>query len=140
MPYEVAPLQGRTILVSDVDESILALLTDVFRNDGAEVVSALGGQAAINAMLSGRFDLIVQALVLPDVDGWDVLHFARTRRPDLVERMIFMTGCLHDGETAGRLQSLTRPVLFKPFDLDHLRTVARNTLETAETKPIRTAA
>lgn len=133
-------LEGRSILVSDTDETILDLLTDVFADDGARVTRAAGGQASLDALRTGRFDLILQALVLPDVDGWDVLNFLRSRRPELLDRLVLMTGYTYDPFTVRRLERLGLPALFKPFDLDELRSLAQQTVQAADRKQQRRAA
>ena len=140
MPTDVVSLQGRSILVCDVDETILEMLTDVFSEEGATVTQAQGGQESLNALRTGRFDLVIQALVLPDVDGWDVLSFLRSRRPELVNRLVLMTGYTYDPYTIRRIERLNLPALYKPFDLDEIRNVAHETLYSAERTQRRTAA
>lgn len=140
MPTDVVSLEGRSILVCDVDETILELLTDVFADEGAVVTRAHGGQKSLDALRGGTFDLIVQALVMPDVDGWDVLGFLRSRRPELVNRLVLMTGYTYDPYTIRRLERLHLPALFKPFDLDELRNVVHSALYNAEVAQRRTAA
>ncbi|MBN1553374.1 MAG: response regulator [Phycisphaerae bacterium] len=134
-------MTNRSILVCDADESILDLLGDVFTDDGAIVTSAQGGQACLDLLRGGNFELIFQALVMPDVDGWDVLSYLRSRRTDLLRRLVLMTGYTYDTFTIRRLERLGLPALFKPFDLDELKTMAYRTLQAVETsKPRRIAA
>lgn len=140
MPTDVISLQDRSILVCDADESILDLLEDVFSEDGARVTRAQSGQRALAALRHGRFDLLIQALVLPDVDGWDVLSFLRSRRPDLLHRLVLMTGHTYDPFTVHRLERLGLPALYKPFDLDDLQNITQQALRTAERTRRRTAA
>jgi DNA-binding NtrC family response regulator len=132
--------QGKRILVSDIDDSIVGLLSDVFVEEGATVIEAIGGEASLEAVKTGRFDLIIQALVMPNVDGWDVLSFVRARRPELLGRMILMTGYTYDPYTVRRIHNLQMPALFKPFDLDELRKTAHETLYVAELNSTRSAA
>jgi two-component system response regulator HydG len=140
MPTDAVSLQDRSILVCDVDETILDLLTDVFSDEGASVTQAHGGQNALTLLRNGWFDLIVQALVMPDVDGWDVLGYLRSRRPDLVNRLVLMTGYTYDPFTVHRIERLHLPALYKPFDLDELRGTVHQTLHAAERTQRRTAA
>ena len=140
MPTDVVSLQGRSILVCDVDEMILEMLADVFSEEGAKVMQAHGGQKSLDALRAGRFDLIVQALVLPDVDGWDVLSFLRSRRPELLSRLVLMTGYTYDPYTIRRIERLNLPALYKPFDLDELRNVVHETLYAVERTQRRSAA
>jgi DNA-binding NtrC family response regulator len=136
----VLSLENRSVLVCDADESILDLLEDVYADQGAVVTRAQGGQHSLDVLRTGQFDLIIQGLVMPDVDGWDVLSFLRSRRPDLMNRLVLMTGYTYDKFTVRRIERLHLPALYKPFDLDDLYTITQKTLWNAERTQRRTAA
>jgi CheY-like chemotaxis protein len=67
------------ILAVDDDPAALDLLDSLLTSEGYEVVRARGGREAIDLALADAFDLIVCDLVMPDVDGFDVVTALKSR-------------------------------------------------------------
>jgi CheY-like chemotaxis protein len=65
----------RRILVVDDDPDVLQLFTRMLRviDQGLAVETASSGQEAIDRLERGTFDLVLLDVVMPDVDGWQVL-------------------------------------------------------------------
>src|SRR6201997_2961663 len=77
------------LLVVEDEPNILELLAASLRYAGFEVVTAAAGSEAVQAAQRHRPDLIVLDVMLPDMDGFDVLHRLRgggTRTP-----VVFLT-------------------------------------------------
>src|SRR6266849_9337349 len=77
------------LLVVEDEPNILELLAASLRYAGFEVIIAAAGTEAIQAAQRHRPDLIVLDVMLPDMDGFDVLHRLRgsgTRTP-----VVFLT-------------------------------------------------
>src|SRR6266581_5003455 len=77
------------LLVVEDEPNILELLAASLRYAGFEVVTAAAGSEAVQAAQRHRPDLIVLDIMLPDMDGFDVLHRLRgggTRTP-----VVFLT-------------------------------------------------
>src|SRR6266581_3521407 len=77
------------LLVVEDEPNILELLAASLRYAGFEVVTAAAGSDAVQAAQRHRPDLIVLDVMLPDMDGFDVLHRLRgggTRIP-----VVFLT-------------------------------------------------
>ena len=77
------------LLVVEDEPNILELLAASLRYAGFEVVTAAAGSDAVQAAQRHRPDLIVLDVMLPDMDGFDVLHRLRgggTRTP-----VVFLT-------------------------------------------------
>jgi CheY-like chemotaxis protein len=62
------------ILAVDDDPAALDLIEAALRPEGFEVVQATGGREAIDRATAERFDLVVCDLLMPDVDGFDVVR------------------------------------------------------------------
>src|SRR5258708_15321062 len=62
------------LLVVEDEPNILELLSASLRYAGFEVVTAAAGTEAVQAAQPHRPDLIVLDLVLPDMDGFDVIR------------------------------------------------------------------
>ena len=72
------------LLVVEDEPNILELLAASLRYAGFEVVTAAAGSEAVQVAQRHRPDLIVLDVMLPDMDGFDVLHRLRgggTRTP-----------------------------------------------------------
>jgi CheY-like chemotaxis protein len=62
------------VLAVDDDPAALDLIDAALRPEGFEVVRASGGREAIDRATTERFDLVVCDLLMPDVDGFDVVN------------------------------------------------------------------
>ncbi|HEY6012771.1 MAG TPA: response regulator, partial [Candidatus Limnocylindrales bacterium] len=78
--------QPRRVLVIDDEAAALALIRAALEPEGYEVVTAQGGRAALDWARHGQLvDLVVCDLVMPEVDGFEVIAaFKRDRRTAMV--------------------------------------------------------
>jgi two-component system, cell cycle sensor histidine kinase and response regulator CckA len=81
------------------------------------------------------YDVIVCDLMMPLISGEGVYEHLRERAPDLAARMIFMTGGAFTTGAQLFLQSISNPVLTKPFAPDDLRAAVRRMLDTKAPPP-----
>jgi DNA-binding response OmpR family regulator len=65
------------VLVVDDDPAIRQLLTDVLELDGYEVSLAVDGLAAVRAVTATRPDFVVLDVMMPGLDGFEVLSTIR---------------------------------------------------------------
>ena len=77
------------ILLVDDETGILDTLRILFRGEGYEVLTALGGEEAIGILSSERPDLVVTDIRMPGTSGLEVL--ARSRETDPEIPVILMT-------------------------------------------------
>jgi len=70
----VAP---KKILIVDDEESIRTVLTFVFENAGYDVVAAANGDEGLEKVFAFRPDLVILDLMMPNVDGWEVMRLLR---------------------------------------------------------------
>ena len=79
---ELRPGNTRMMIVDD-DSDLRMTLDDYFEKRGFDVVSLRSGAAAVEVLSSGReqFDIVLTDLVMPGVDGMDVLQTARQHNP-----------------------------------------------------------
>jgi CheY-like chemotaxis protein len=108
------------ILVVDDDPSVRALLRDVLELDGHTVSDVVDGYAALRAVAAERPDCVVLDVVMPGMDGHEVLGRLRAT-PGGLELPVVMLTASADDETAWRGWSGgVDHVLGKPFDADEL--------------------
>jgi len=110
-----SPHPELSILLVDDDANVIAALRRLLQS--WQVSSALSGGEALAICRSQRFDLILCDVMMPELSGVEVHQRLQQLRPDLEQRMFFMTGGASNPEVMGFLQGLSRPWLEKPFEL-----------------------
>ncbi len=65
------------ILVVDDDRDLLLLLTKMLARTGASTQTAETGSSALSMLDAEPFDLLILDLMLPDMDGYDILRRVR---------------------------------------------------------------
>jgi CheY-like chemotaxis protein len=121
-------LMARILLAED-DPAVRATVRAVLKRLGHEVTEAADGAAAIKQIEAETFDLVITDVIMPEVEGLEVVRAVRSRRPDCP--IIAMSG----GGRIAKEEILTwaekfgaRYVLPKPFSADELRTVVAASL------------
>lgn len=113
-PGEVA-MKKRILIVEDCEEQ-LCLMTRWVAHEDAEVTSAGSGEAALEALASRRFDLLIVDVHLPDMNGLGVAQRAKTLWPSLSIVVITSHGSLEYAQ--GAIRSGADEFLPKPLKRD----------------------
>jgi DNA-binding response OmpR family regulator len=79
------------VLIADDNRHIRLLVGAALRSTGWELIEAEDGQAAIETAVRERPDLVLLDVVMPRLDGFEVLHFLRTRPETSGCRVIMLT-------------------------------------------------
>ena len=115
-------LSGKRILVVDDDQQFAEVMHDFLTDEGYEVRVCLESDQAFALARSLSPDLVILDIRMPQLGGLGVLEHLgddpRTRRIP-----VLMCSAVAAYEIPSWQEALTRrgvPVLFKPFDLDHL--------------------
>ena len=66
-----------TILIIEDEKSIVDLISFNLKREGYEILSAFDGGAGLELALSGRADLVLLDVMLPVMDGFEVLRRLR---------------------------------------------------------------
>jgi len=107
---------SQCILVVDDDRDVRELVCRMLEQDGYRVVPANGGFEALQQLASLSPDLIITDVVMPDMDGFEVLLKLRHLAPKALALVISGGGRVAPDvylETARKLGA--RAVLRKPF-------------------------
>jgi DNA-binding response OmpR family regulator len=110
----------RKILVVDDEADILHFLELILRERGYEVETATGGAAALTAARDRQPDLVLLDIMMPQMDGWEVLKLLRID-PQTAGIPVAMISARTDPKD--RMQGLQEGALdyiCKPFSLDEL--------------------
>jgi two-component system OmpR family response regulator len=106
------------VLVVDDEVNIAELISMALRYEGWEVSSAHTGIAAVSAAKDVVPDAVVLDMMLPDIDGMEVLRRMRGTQPDVPVVFLTAKDAVEDriaGLTAGGDDYVT-----KPFSLEEL--------------------
>jgi two-component system response regulator MprA len=68
-----------TVLVVDDDQDIRESLVEILTDEGYEVTSACNGAEALDAIARRAPDVMLLDLMMPVVNGWEVLETLRLR-------------------------------------------------------------
>ncbi|MCS7220442.1 MAG: response regulator [Anaerolineae bacterium] len=103
---------GPTVLVIDDNEGLVELLERYLTGHGCRVVSAASGREGLELAETIQPDAIVLDIMMPEVDGWEILQTLRTR-PQTASVPILVCSVFNDPELAYSLGAslfLPKPV------------------------------
>jgi DNA-binding response OmpR family regulator len=114
------------ILVVQDDENLNRNIINSLQRDGYSVQGVTSGAEAMRLLWDREFDVVISDQKMPDTDGFELLQWVRTYRPNI--RMVMVAGA---GSTT-RAQALENGVvsyLEKPVDLHVLKEELRRLLQ-----------
>jgi two-component system, OmpR family, response regulator len=106
------------LLVVDDEATILELLSGSLRLAGFEVMTAASGAEAVRAAASGRPDLVLLDVMMPDGDGFDALRRMRSGGAEVP--VIFLTARDEVPDRVAGFAVGADDYVTKPFSLDEL--------------------
>ncbi len=114
------------VLVVDDEEPVGKLIARLLHDLGHSALVVTSGEAALQALKRDTFDLIFSDVKMPGISGFDLYRVLREQYPDMVSRMVFITGDTLSPLTQSRLAQLGLPSLAKPFALEHLEALVQH--------------
>ena len=109
------------LLVADDEEPIRVALDRFLSSSGHDVVTVSSGSETIwRAEGDEVFDAILLDMRMPDVSGKQIFERWQKERPELAQRVLFLTGDIVSVDLQGFLSSTGRPFLPKPFEFDQI--------------------
>ncbi len=119
---EGSSLEGLRILLVEDQPEVARALDRMLAP--AEVTRALNGFAALEALSSERFDVVLCDVMMPELSGLDLHRRLRERGP-LGFDFIFMTGGAPDAAVQTALDKTGAPLLYKPFEPQDIIAIVR---------------
>ncbi|MGZ6266480.1 MAG: response regulator transcription factor [Candidatus Limnocylindrales bacterium] len=116
------------VLVADDEQRITKLVSMALTDEGFRVVTASGGAEAVARAEEVRPDIVLLDIVMPDMDGIEVMRQLRERRAVPV---ILLTAKGSAGDKAKGLDLGADDYIAKPFHLDELAARVRAVLRRA---------
>jgi CheY-like chemotaxis protein len=111
-------------LVIDDDPGLQGLFTTLLGREGFTVDCAPSGRLAFEYLKRGSYSVILLDLMMPDINGFELLDRLGRDSPKLLSRVIVMTGAAQkvvESVDRSRIWGLIR----KPFDINELVRAAR---------------
>ncbi|RMF11767.1 MAG: nitrogen regulation protein NR(I) [Alphaproteobacteria bacterium] len=115
------------ILIADDDPGIRLVLREALSDAGFAVVTAVDGHDLLERVEQEDGDLVITDVLMPGLDGLDVMARIRERRPDLPVIVISAHATLSTAVDATRGGAFD--YLAKPFDLDELMALVHRALK-----------
>lgn len=109
------------VLLVDDDQAMGDSTKELLSGCGHEVIFASSGMAAITLSKLSKFDVVVTDMLMPDMDGFEVIKALRALHPNL--KIIAMSGARKDDKhlylsAGGKLGA--DALIEKPFHVDEL--------------------
>jgi DNA-binding NtrC family response regulator len=115
------------ILVIDDEPSIRELLKDFLTGKGFEVVTASNGESGIHLLKEEKFDLLLLDLMMPGMNGMDVLRDIASEQIDVPAIMITAYASVSTAVEAMKLGAFD--YITKPFVLEDVHLAIKRALD-----------
>jgi DNA-binding NtrC family response regulator len=121
------------ILVADDEANLVKLLEQTLVRSGHGVVTARDGIETLRRLTPGDIDLVVIDMVMPNMNGLDVIKEMQTKHPKV--KIIAISGGGNGGGAGDYLTAAKQLgascCLFKPFMLNELSSLVKELLAPA---------
>ena len=115
--------RGRVLVIDD-EPSVARSVERILRAQH-DVSVETDPRAALALLLGGEtFDLVLCDLMMPGLTGMDLYDALAVARPDMAQRVVFVSGGATTPRAEAFVQSTDRPLLDKPFSINDLRAMA----------------
>ncbi len=125
---EVLPGSKRlgAVLVIDDDADVRELVADALAAQGHSVTVAGGGREGLDRFETGRYDLVLTDLGMPDLNGWEVARAIKASSAHTPVLLLTGWADVVDADTTGGVDG----ILKKPFGLGRLAAAVSDALAT----------
>jgi signal transduction histidine kinase len=116
-----------SILIVDDEPSVCNSIKELLRDFDYEIHTTNGGGEAIESLIKFNFDLILLDLLMPEVDGFQVMDYIAHNSPDTL--VIIMTGHATVDSAIEALKKGAYHYIRKPFEMGELINSINNALD-----------
>jgi DNA-binding NtrC family response regulator len=117
------------VLLIEDEPSIMALVSATLERNGYDVVCIESGAEALRLLEKGQYLGVVSDMRTPGgVDGAQVHSWISANRPDLVDKVVIITGDYANEETVTTLRKIGALYLEKPFRVQDLISAVEKTM------------
>jgi two-component system response regulator CpxR len=113
----IANPKGKSILLVDDDANLCGLMREFFEPYGYEIEAVHDGRRGVARALEGQFDLVILDVMMPILDGFEVL---RQLRKHSAVPVIMLTARTEQDDRVAGLNGGADDYLSKPFGAEEL--------------------
>ena len=117
------------ILIIEDEARLRDNLQTLLQSEGYHVTTAQNGAEGIKRLRQESFDLVITDLVMPEIDGFQVLEYLKAYSPETV--VVVMTAYVSAGSVIDALRKGAYDYLSKPFEFDLMKATIARALEKA---------
>ncbi len=115
------------ILIIDDEKVMIDVLTKLLAEENYDVDYSMNGREGLEKLDKNRYDLLILDIMLPDINGLEILEEVRTNKNNLP---VIMMTAFSSVETAVKAMKMgAREYLTKPFNNDEVLLQIRRALE-----------
>ncbi len=118
--------KGRILAVDD-QRYFRELLEGMLTDAGFDVQTAAGAEEALRILEHTNFDILVTDLVMPQMDGNELVHRVKQRDPD--QDVVVVTGVVDVRAAVNAMKLGASEYLLKPFDRETLTSTLEGVLQ-----------
>lgn len=109
------------ILIAEDDKDSRELLSWLLQKLGYQVVATENGKEAWEAYRRGRFRLVISDLLMPDIDGLELVRRIRAQKQAKYTYIILITALIGKKDYLEGMEAGADDFVTKPFDPDELK-------------------
>jgi two-component system sensor histidine kinase/response regulator len=117
------------ILLIEDEARLRDNLQTLLQSEGYHVTAAQNGAEGIKRLRQESFDLVITDLVMPEIDGFQVLEYLKGYSPETV--VVVMTAYVSAGSVIDALRKGAYDYLSKPFEFEIMKATIARALEKA---------
>jgi DNA-binding NtrC family response regulator len=129
------PPNAARLLIVDDDAGQRSLLSSFLKSQGFHTTTADSGEAALTALKTGAFDMMISDVRMPGISGLETLR--RARQEHAILPVLLVTAYADIREAVGAMRDGAVNYLTKPIDLDALLASVRGALGMAGETTVR---
>ena len=114
------------ILIVDDEIRMLDSLKELLSEQDCEIHTSNSGAEAIDCLTRGSFDLVLLDIVMPGIDGFEVMDHVKSQNPNTP--IVIMTGHSTVDSAIAALRKGAYDYLKKPFEYEELLKTIENAL------------
>ena len=129
---QISPERPVKILLVEDDLALLEVVRDILSDAGYEVMTATNGREGLQAFRLFHPDLILSDIMMPNMDGFELLEAVRQMEEGMLVPFIFMSARTERYDTSNARRLGADDYLFKPFSAEELLTAVEARLRRRE--------
>ncbi|HVP37159.1 MAG TPA: sigma-54 dependent transcriptional regulator [Terriglobales bacterium] len=119
-------MENARIMVIDDEESMCRFMQIMLQKEGYDVTSTVSSKEALEEMKSKNYDLVIADLMMPEMNGLELLSRAKSIHPDV--NFIVMTAYASVDTAIEALKKGAFDYITKPFKVDEIKIAIKKSL------------